>query len=64
MRWMITPPVAWQAVDADGDGSISRDEFLGYMLLKLHICDAETLDVLNDLFDQFDVTGSGELTAD
>jgi len=52
-----------KAVDADGDGSISRDEFLGYMLLKLHICDAETLDVLNDLFDQFDVTGSGTLNS-
>ena len=64
MRWMTVPPVAWQAMDVDGDDSISRAEFLGYMLLKLHISNVETLDALNDLFDQFDVTGSGELTAD
>ena len=51
-------------MDVDGDDNIARDEFLGYMLLKLHISDVETLDALNYLFDQFDVTGSCELTVE
>jgi len=51
-----------QAMDIDGDNAIHRDEFLGYMLIKLQVVDAETLDSLFDLFDQFDVDGSGVLS--
>ena len=49
-------------MDIDGDNAIHRDEFLGYMLIKLQVVDAETLDSLFDLFDQFDVDGSGVLS--
>lgn len=52
-----------KAMDIDGNDEITRDEFLGYMLLKLNICNVDTLDALNDLFDQFDVTGSGVLNS-
>jgi len=57
----VTPAMI-KAMDIDGDNSISRDEFLGFMLLKLNRCDPNTLDTLFELYDMFDADGSGELS--
>jgi len=49
-------------VDRNGDGEISRAEFLLAMLIKLNKIDDVTIDHLNRRYNQFDTNGDGVLT--
>ena len=46
----------------NGDGEISRAEFLLAMLIKLNKIDDVTIDHLNRRYNQFDTNGDGVLT--
>ena len=48
-------------MDADQDGSVSKEEFICYMLVALQKVDQEVIDDLREIFDKFDTTGSGTL---
>lgn len=41
-----------RALDSDGDGNVSRSEFLQFMLLAMNQVDKDLLDRLNKQFDQ------------
>jgi hypothetical protein len=48
-------------MDANQDGSVSREEFICYMLVALQKVDEEVIDDLRQIFDKFDTTGRGML---
>merc|ERR1712216_621217 len=52
----VTPAMI-KAMDVNGDDEIQRDEFLCFMLVKLHKCDAQTLNEINAMFDSVDHEG-------
>lgn len=49
------------AMDADGDGSVSLDEFLSFMLVAMQKVDKEAVDGLIEIFKRLDADGSGTL---
>ncbi|CAB9507947.1 Two pore potassium channel [Seminavis robusta] len=50
-----------EVMDNDGDGSVTRAEFLEFMLVSMNQVDQEQLDNLNEHFDRLDSDGSGAL---
>ena len=48
-------------MDADQDGSVSKEEFICYMLVALQKVDQEVIDDLREIFEKLDVTGDGTL---
>jgi potassium channel subfamily K, other eukaryote len=48
-------------MDTDGNGRVTRDEYVEFMLLQLQLVDQEQLDELYRQFDRLDVTRSGYL---
>ena len=48
-------------IDFDHGGSIERDEFMKFMLIKMGLVEKETLDRIENLFAVFDEDGSGTL---
>ena len=53
-----------EALDADGNGQVTRATFLRYMLVASGQVEEAELAKLDALFDQFDQDGSGSLDAD
>jgi Ca2+-binding EF-hand superfamily protein len=51
-------------MDADGDGKVTRSEFLEFMLLALNKIDYELVEELEAYFNRLDVDGTGELSRD
>ena len=52
------------AMDVNGDGKVSRAEFLEFMLLAMKKVDTDLIQELQEYFDRLDVLGSGELSKD
>jgi potassium channel subfamily K len=50
-------------LDKDGDGTVTRAEFLEYMLVALQKVDQEDIDELHNAFERLDSDQSGTLTA-
>ena len=50
-----------RAMDGDGDGTVSKAEFLEFMLVATDQVDQETLDNLKSHFDRLDKDHSGSL---
>jgi len=50
-----------KAMDANGDGRITREEYVQFMLLEMRIITKKELDELHEQFDNLDVTRSGYL---
>lgn len=50
-----------RAMDSDGDGTVSKAEFLEFMLIVTDQVSKEALDNLKDHFDRLDKDGSGSL---
>jgi potassium channel subfamily K len=50
-----------QAMDSDGDGKITREEYVDFMLIEMGRVSKDELDVLSTQFDRLDVTRSGYL---
>lgn len=50
-----------RAMDRDGDGTVSKAEFLEFMLVATDQIDQETLDNLKEHFDRLDKDKSGSL---
>ena len=48
-------------MDADGDGTVTRAEFLEFMLVAMNQVDQDTLDSLKEHFDRLDKDRSGTL---
>ena len=51
-------------LDKDGDGKVSRADFLEYMLVALQKVDQEDIDELHNAFERLDHNQSGVLTAE
>ncbi|KAG1699473.1 hypothetical protein DVH05_012886 [Phytophthora capsici] len=51
-------------MDADGDGKVSKLEYLSYMLVKLNKADQDEIDGIIAQFHKLDRDGSGELDRD
>lgn len=51
-------------MDRDGDGIVTRAEFLEFMLVAMNKIDQNLVDDLRSHFDQLDADGTGELTRD
>ncbi|KAL3661355.1 hypothetical protein V7S43_013559 [Phytophthora oleae] len=51
-------------MDADGDGKVSKLEYLSYMLVKLNKADQDDIDGIINQFHKLDRDGSGELDRD
>ena len=49
-------------MDEDGDGQVTRAEFLEFMLVAMNRVDKELIDELRDHFDRLDVDGTGTLS--
>lgn len=49
-------------MDENGDGSVSRSEFLEFMLVAMNKIDQELVDELRGHFDKLDADGTGELS--
>mmetsp|Transcript_70901 Transcript_70901/g.125282 ORF Transcript_70901/g.125282 Transcript_70901/m.125282 type:complete len:381 (+) Transcript_70901:136-1278(+) len=49
-------------IDSDGSGTLSRFEFVTYMLVQHGLVQEDDIELLLDEFDRFDVDQSGELT--
>lgn len=49
------------AMDENGDGEVTRIEFLEFMLVAMDVVDQELLDDLRDHFKRLDIDGSGAL---
>lgn len=49
------------AMDSDGDGKVSKLEYLSYMLVKLNKADQDDIDGILAQFQKLDKDGSGEL---
>lgn len=52
------------AMDTDGDGKITREEYVDFMLVEMGVVSKEELDELYRQFDRLDVTRSGYLDND
>jgi potassium channel subfamily K len=50
-----------RAMDADGDGQITRDEYIQFMLIEMGLVSADDLNELSTQFERLDVTRSGTL---
>lgn len=48
-------------MDANKDGSVSREEFICYMLVALQKVDEEVIDDLRHIFENLDTTRTGSL---
>eukprot|EP00977_Amphora_coffeiformis_P026663 scaffold28921_cov191-Amphora_coffeaeformis.AAC.4 len=48
-------------MDADQDGSVTKEEFISYMLVALQKVEQEFIDDLREIFDNLDTTGNGIL---
>jgi hypothetical protein len=48
-------------MDANGDGKVTREEFICGMLVELKLVDVDQLEQLNQQFDRLDITKSGTL---
>lgn len=48
-------------MDSDGDGKVSKLEYLSYMLVKLGKADQDDIDGILSQFQKLDKDGSGEL---
>ena len=48
-------------MDADKDGTVTKEEFMCFMLVALQQVEQELVDDLREIFDKFDTTGSGTL---
>ena len=53
-----------EVMDRDGNGTVTRAEFLEFMLIAMNKIDQELVDELRMHFDRLDVDGTGELTKD
>ena len=51
-------------MDSDGDGNVSRAEFLEFMLVAMNKVDQELIDELKTQFQRLDNDGSGALSRD
>ena len=51
-------------MDVDGDGQVSRAEFLEFMLVAMNLIDEDLMHELRDHFDRLDVDGTGSLSRD
>ena len=49
-------------LDSDGDGEVSRAEFLEFMLVAMNEVDKSLLDKLKEHFKRLDIDGSGTIT--
>ena len=49
------------AMDGDGDGKITREEYIQFMLIEMGRVDKKEIDELDKQFDRLDVTRSGYL---
>jgi len=50
-------------MDLDGNGKVSRAEYIVYMLMETGLVDADEIKLLQDQFERFDVTKSGSIEA-
>lgn len=48
-------------MDSNNDGNVMWGEFLGFMLTAMQKVDKEDIDHLRKVFDQLDITGTGQL---
>ena len=48
-------------IDTDGDGVVSRGEFVAYMIIKLNKIDKECIQQVENMFDELDIDNSGTL---
>jgi len=48
-------------IDTDGDGVVSRSEFVAYMIIKLNKIDKECIQQVESMFDELDIDNSGTL---
>jgi len=48
-------------MDADGDGKVSKLEYLEYMLVAMRLVDEPTLKLIHEQFQSLDVDDSGSL---
>jgi potassium channel subfamily K len=53
-----------RAMDSDGDGKITREEYVDFMLIEMGRVSKDELDELSMQFDRLDVTRSGYLDED
>ncbi|GAX19369.1 potassium channel subfamily K, other eukaryote [Fistulifera solaris] len=53
-----------QAMDVDGDGKITREEYVQFMLIEMGLVSAEEFKELAEQFERLDVTKSGYLDND
>ncbi len=53
-----------QAMDVDGDGKITREEYVQFMLIEMGLVSAEEFKELAEQFERLDVTRSGYLDND
>ena len=53
-----------EQMDDDGDGKISREEYLQFMLIEMGIVGKKDLDELDSQFDRLDADGSGYLATE
>jgi hypothetical protein len=51
-----------EIMDKDGDGKVTRAEFLEFMLIAMNKIDQDLVDELRMHFDRLDADGTGELT--
>jgi hypothetical protein len=57
-------PQDLEIMDKDGDGKVTRAEFLEFMLIAMNKIDQDLVDELRVHFDRLDADGTGELTKD
>jgi Ca2+-binding EF-hand superfamily protein len=50
-----------RVMDADGDGLVTREEYVNFMLLEMGVVSEEDLAALHQQFVSLDVSGSGYL---
>jgi Ion channel/EF hand len=51
-----------EIMDRDGDGTVTRAEFLEFMLIAMNKIDQQLVEELRKHFDRLDIDGTGELT--